>query len=123
MRLHTSFALLPLILAGCNYAPSSSSTTTTINGADVLHSVITESTPGVAKFECAKSTSGNCYYTVFTNDCRAAANDAAATTCTTRQIEVFSLAKGESKELAGLPSGFQHCVSQDTKPVAPGCLN
>ncbi|MEP6939506.1 MAG: hypothetical protein ABI846_07050 [Rudaea sp.] len=122
MRTPLAFASL-LLLAGCNYAPSTSITTTTVNGTDVLHSVVTEPEPGNAKFECAESASGRCNFSVFTRDCRSAGSRADTTTCTTRVLDEFTLARGESRELDGLPSGFRHCVSQERKPSAAECLN
>lgn len=121
MRPFIPLAALTLTLAGCNYAPSTSITTTTVNGADVLHSVISESTPGETRFECAKSSSGHCHYAVFSQSCNAVANDRSATACTTRLIEEFTLAAGESKALIRLPVDFKYCVRQDAKPVAPAC--
>jgi len=121
MRSPLAFVSL-LVLAGCNYAPSTSITTTTINGSDVLHSVVTEPEPGSAKFECAESATGHCNFSVFTRDCRAATS-AADTTCTTHVLGEFTLARGEARELDGLPSGFRHCVSQERKPSATDCLN
>jgi hypothetical protein len=111
-----------LCLAGCNYAPSTSITTTTVNGADVLHSEVSVQTPGSATFECAQSASGSCSYAVFTNDCTTA-KDANTTTCTTRVLNRFTLAKGESKSVEGLPSDFRHCVKQDREPSVPGCID
>ncbi len=111
-----------LCLAGCNYAPSTSITTTTVNGADVLHSEVSVQAPGSATFECAQSATGSCNYAVFTNDCTTA-KDASTTTCTTRVLNRFTLAKGESKRVAGLPSDFRHCVKQDREPSVPGCID
>jgi hypothetical protein len=111
-----------LCLAGCNYAPSTSITTTTVNGADVLHSEVSIQTPGSARFECAESASGSCKYAVFTNDCTTA-KDSRTVTCTTRVLDRFTLAKGESKELGGLPTDFRHCVKQDREPSIPGCID
>ena len=111
-----------LCLGGCNYAPNTSITTTTINGTDVLHSEVSTQTPGSATFECEQSASGTCKYVVFTNDCTSA-KDSRTTTCTTRLIDRFALAKGESKKLAGLPADFRHCVRQDAEPSVPGCID
>jgi hypothetical protein len=111
-----------LCLAGCNYAPSTSITTTTVNGTDVLHSEVSVDSPGSARFACAESASGSCRYAVFTSDCKPA-GDARATTCTTRVIERFALAKGESRRVDGLPADFRHCVKQDREPAVPGCID
>lgn len=121
--MRTSFLLASLVcLAGCNYAPTTSITTTTVNGADVLHSEVSMQTPGNAKFECSESASGSCNYAVFTNDCTTA-KDSRTITCTTHLLDRFTLAKGESKELVGLPNDFRHCVRQDGQPSVPGCID
>ncbi len=121
MRLPSFLACLTLSLAGCNYAPNTSITTTTVNGVDVLDSVIRESTPGVAEFECRQSASGTCHYAVFTSNCASGKPaDAAAPPCTTRRIAEFALAAGESKWLRDLPPDYRHCVAQTT-PRAPSC--
>jgi hypothetical protein len=120
MRPILALSALSLILAGCNYAPSTSITTTTVNGADVLDSIVHESTPGVAEFTCRESASGQCHYAVFTNDCHVEAKSAAATTCTTHHIADFALARGESKALNGLPADYKHCVARKA-PIPPQC--
>jgi hypothetical protein len=120
MRLPLFAATLPLLLAGCNYAPSTSTTTTTMNGVDLLDTAVRESTSGTTQFACNESASGHCYYAVFTSDCRDDAKDARTSTCTTRRIADFALARGESKALTGLPAGYRHCVAR-TAPVPPYC--
>ena len=120
MRPIAFIATLPLILAGCNYAPSTSITTTTVNGVDVLDSAIRESTPGITQVACNESASGHCYYAVFTSDCHDDGKDARASTCTTHRIADFTLAKGESKSLSGLPASYKHCVARTT-PTPPYC--
>ena len=94
MHMPISIAALSatLLLAGCNYAPSTSITTTTLNGVDVLDSAIRESTPGVTRFACNDSASGHCYYAVFTSDCHDDGKDARASTCTTHRIADFGIA-------------------------------
>ncbi|MBS0567891.1 MAG: hypothetical protein JSS59_10875 [Proteobacteria bacterium] len=121
MRPLSCLAVLPLLLTGCTFSPNVSiTTTTTIDGADVLDSAIRESPPGITRFACNESASGHCYYTVFTSDCRADGKDARASTCTTHRIADFALARGESKSLTGLPADYRHCVARSA-PVAPYC--
>ncbi len=120
MRPILASTVLSLMLAGCNYAPSTSITTTTVNGADVLDSVVRESAPGAASFTCRESASGQCHYVVFTSDCHAETKNASATTCTTRHIADFALARGESKALNGLPADYKHCVARKA-PIPPQC--
>lgn len=120
MRPTLFIATLPLALAGCNYAPNTSITTTSIDGARVLDSAIRESNMGATEFICHESTSGRCYYAVFTSDCRQDAKEAATSTCTTKRIVDFAVARGESKSVAGLPPDYRHCVAQE-KPTPPQC--
>ena len=120
MRLPLFATTLPLILAGCNYAPSTSITTTTVNGVDLLDSSVRESTQGRTEFSCNESASGHCYYSVFTSECRTDANNPGSDTCTTRHIADFTLSKGESKAMTGLPAGYKHCVARST-PTPPYC--
>ena len=127
MRTNLVSALLPLILAGCNYSPSTSInttmiSTTTINGVDVLDSAIRESASGNIEFTCNDSASGRCYYAVFTSDCRDDAKTSGVNTCTTQRFADFAVAKGESKSLSNLPSGYRHCVARST-PVPPYCTS
>ena len=122
MRPNLFIASLPLLLSGCNYAPSTSITTTTVNGVDVLDSAIHESSPGVTEFACNESASGRCYYAVFTSDCHTDAKNAGVDVCTTRRIADFALAKGKSKALTGLPASYKHCVSRSA-PMPPYCAS
>lgn len=119
MRAILASTLLPLMLASCSYSPRST-TTTSINGVDVLDSTIRETNPGSAEFSCDQSASGRCYYAVFTSTCR---NDAQGTsTCTTHRIADFALARGETKSLDGLPLGYKHCVARSA-PNPPACAS
>ncbi|MBS0583220.1 MAG: hypothetical protein JSS42_08980 [Proteobacteria bacterium] len=123
MRPLSCLAVLSLLLSGCTFSPNVSITTTsTIDGVDLLDSAIRESTPGVAQFACNESASGHCYYSVFTSDCRDDAKDARASICTTHRIADFSLARGESKSLSGLPASYKHCVARTT-PIPPYCAS
>ena len=120
MRKHSLMLTLPLLLlAGCNYAPTSI-TSTSINGVKVLDSAIRESDASTAEFACNDSSSGLCYYVVFTSDCHNDTHDPSTNTCTTRRITDFAVARGESKSLSGLPPGYKHCVAQ-AKPTPPQC--
>lgn len=122
MRPTLASTVLPLILAGCNYSPSTSITTTTVSGTDVLDSSVRETAQGLTQFACNESATGHCYYSVFTSECRVDAKNPGVDTCTTRRIADFTLAKGESKALTGLPADYKHCVARST-PIPPFCAN
>lgn len=122
MRPILFIAALLLFLTGCNYAPSTSITTTTINGADVLDSAIRETAQGRTQFVCNESASGHCYYAVFTSDCRTDEKNSNTDVCATRHIADFVVAKGESKTLSGLPPGYKHCVARSA-PMPPYCAS
>ena len=88
------------------------------DGADLLYSTATAQA-GVARFECVRSASGQCHYTVYPSDC---APGPAATRnhdeCLSEPVERFVLADGASRQIAGLHD-FRLCVSADSgQPVA-----
>jgi hypothetical protein len=77
---------------------------------------------GVARFECVRSASGQCHYTVFPQRCATARRPLAwpATRCPGKAVERFAVASGASHEVAGL-TGFGLCVSSRDEPLGPEC--
>ena len=73
---------------------------------------------GVARFECLRSTSGQCYYTLFPRDCSAA--DKKDTGCLARPIRQFAVADGDTRQIAGLRD-FRLCVSDENVLAGAGC--
>lgn len=86
------------------------------NGTDVLYSKIVSQQTST-RFECVRSASGHCYYTVYGGDC-AAGVAKAASVCVPTAVAHFSLAGGESRQVAALPLS-RLCVGMQA-PVA-GC--
>lgn len=77
---------------------------------------------GVARFECVRSASGQCHYTVFPRGCTTTRRPLGwpATRCADDRVERFAVASGASHEVAGL-SGFHLCVSGRDEPLGPEC--
>jgi len=88
------------------------------NGTDVLYSkVVTQ--PAGTRFECLRSASGQCYYTLIRSDC-AAIPGKPATGCALQPPERFALAKGDSRQMASLDT-FRLCVSATAGVDDPDC--
>lgn len=114
MRDLIAFAFLLPNMAGCDFEPSSTTTSSTsINGYDVNASK-TRTWATAAKFDCIASASGRCRYVVFTSNCP-------AVNCTTKVVHAFSLSAGATRKLAGLAPGFRYCISHGALPMAPNC--
>ena len=88
------------------------------NGTDVLYSkVVTQ--PAGTRFECLRSASGQCYYTLIRSDC-APIPGKPATGCASSPPEHFALARGDSRRMASLDT-FRLCVSADAAAAEPDC--
>lgn len=117
-----SFALS---LYGCDTGGSTYVHRSSADGSDVLHSKVV-ARPGVARFECLRSASGKCFYTLYPRGCDGATAtgarpaDEQATPCVPRPVERFALAKGESRQVTAL-SDFRMCVSTEADDDIPGC--
>jgi hypothetical protein len=89
-----------------------------VDGADVLVSkVVTQ--PVVTRFECLRSTSGRCYYTLFPRDC-APTSTPHSYGCRSTPVEQFALANGDRRQIQALPD-FRVCVSPDATIAGPDC--
>lgn len=122
MRILISLVSFLLTLVGFN--PQAGTTTLTFSSVDGVgvNSSKARITDGNARFECLQSTSGSCYYVVFTSACEQVDKRANyVDTCSTRVVEAFTLAAGDVRELTGLPAGVKHCLSHEAMPVAPDC--
>lgn len=110
-----------LSLFGCDIGNSSYVTRTTVDGTDTLYSQTT-TRAGVARFECLRSASGACHYTVFPRDCAPTSGPAEARSgsCASEPIERFAVARGESRQITGL-TGFDLCVSAKDAPAGKAC--
>jgi hypothetical protein len=95
------------------------------NGIDILYSKVVAD-PAATRFECVRSTSGQCYYTVFPRDCIPKARAIAGSTgarsrlCQSRPIERFAVAKGGSRQTAAL-HGMGLCVSAEAAGSRHDC--
>ncbi len=90
------------------------------NGTDVLYSKVVTRPTGT-RFECLRSESGQCYYTVYPRECApTSATSTHADDCLSRPVERFALAKGGSRQIPAL-SGFRLCVSADAGSLGPDC--
>jgi hypothetical protein len=110
-----------LSLYGCDVGSSSSVYRAQANGSDVLYSkVVTQA--GIARFDCVRSASGKCHYSVFSREC-AAAPDSGRTSparCVTKPIERFAIADGDSRMIPGLQT-FSVCVSAEDATKGTDC--
>lgn len=119
-------ALLYFVLSlfGCDPGGSTYVTRTVVDGADTLYSRATTQA-GVARFECLRSTSGQCYYTVLPRECAPATTAKTPTSraalCPSEPIERFAIAKGDSRQIAGL-QGFRLCVSAEGGAAGSECV-
>lgn len=113
-----------LSLFGCDAGRSIHVTRSSVDGIDVLHArAVVQG--GVARFECLRSASGRCHYTLFPEDCVPAdpvtgSADAAAGLCASAPLERFALAGGDRREIPGLRR-FRLCVSDDEVLPGPDC--
>ena len=104
-----------LSLFGVDIGGASYVTRTTVDGTDTLYSQTTTQA-GVTRFECLRSATGQCHYTVYPRDCE---SDGA---CETKPLDQFALASGDSRQVSGL-AGIRLCVSNnETAPRGCGML-
>jgi len=106
-----------LSLFGCDVGRSTFVDRNVHDGATALDSrTVVEA--GVARFECIRSASGQCYYTLFPREC--AASNGANAGCLTRPIQRFAVADGDTRQIAGLRD-FRLCVSDEDVTSGAGC--
>lgn len=87
-----------------------------VDGAYALSSKATVEA-GVARFECLRSASGHCYYTLFPRQCP---TSSATGACLAKPIERFVVANGDSRQLTGL-NDFRLCVSDKDETPGTAC--
>ena len=93
-------------LAGCTDAQNRSMVVMSEENGRVMLDSRTDVRMGNAWFQCDRSRSGRCYYTVFDADSR---------------VTAFSLAVAESTRLPHLPPGFTQCVSTSADEPSVKC--
>lgn len=114
-----------LSLYGCDVGGSTFVHRTIVDGNDTLYSKVVAQ-PGVARFECVRSASGQCHYTLFARDCAPAAGSTPGSTgkrsdrCGSEPVERFAIATGGSRQIPALPR-FHVCVSVEAGAPGPDC--
>lgn len=109
-----------LSLYGCEVGGDTYVDRIRVDGVDALYSKVLAQ-PAVTRFECLRSVSGHCYYTVYAKDCasRPGARGKPGV-CLSEPVEHFPLAKGGSREIPALPR-FRLCVSTQDGAPGPDC--
>jgi hypothetical protein len=120
-----AFVYFVLALFGCDLGSHTSIDRIRVGGVDTLYSKVVAQ-PVVTRFECRRSASGQCYYTLFPRDCTPASVSAPGPTgartadCLSRPVERFALAAGGSRQIPALPR-FRLCVSAEAQLTGPDC--
>ncbi|EGD11631.1 hypothetical protein LN475_20825 [Xanthomonas vesicatoria] len=118
MRLIASLVYCLLALAGCHERNGTTSITrATSDGRDVLFSK-TQVTDAETNVHCLVSSSGQCHYLIYEEQCPAAttaanAGSGPAPTCTRKTLDSFALLPGQVRALHGLPVAAHTCVGRD----------
>ena len=86
------------------------------NGTDVLYSKVVAQ-PTITRFECLRSESGQCYYTVYTPAC---SKQASGRSQGCASVDRFALALGDARQMAARP-GLRMCVSADAHAPEADC--
>jgi hypothetical protein len=95
------------------------------DGTDTLYSKVVAQ-PVATRFECLRSASGQCYYTLYRRDCTSGPTAASGPAsphspdCLSTPVERFAVASGGSRQIPAL-SGVRVCVGADAGSVGPDC--
>lgn len=112
-------ALIYLVLSlyGCDVGGSTFVHRVQRDGVDTLHSRVVAQ-PGLARFECLRSASGQCHYIVLPRACAANADAEGqrAGNCQSAPPERFAVADGDTRQIARLRR-FRVCVSAEGTPA------
>lgn len=110
-----------LSLLGCDGGGTTLATRSTIDGEDVVFGKA-RIQAGIIRFECVRSASGQCHYTVFPRACTADPAPASPPpACASLPAERFMLAAGTSREVVGMSTTFDLCVSHDGRELTRDC--
>ncbi len=104
---------LLLILSACGIGGTSYSNRIGGDGHDALYSKA-QVKDGIARFECKASDSGTCHYTLYPDACGGKAD------CTLVPLQRFSVARGQTRQVAGLDA-FRVCVGLDDAALGADC--
>lgn len=113
-----------LSLVGLDAGSSSFVDRSIRDGATTLESHARVSS-GVARFECVRSASGRCHYTVFPRECAGTRRPLPwpawpVARCDEAGVARFAVEAGANHEVAGL-AGYRVCVSSHDQPLGPEC--
>jgi hypothetical protein len=95
------------------------------DGADTLYSKVVAQ-PTVARFECVRSASGQCYYTLYPRHCASTPAPAAGPAnarnrdCLSTPVDRFAVTTGASRQIPALRE-FRVCVGADPRSVGVDC--
>lgn len=108
------FVLLPFLamLSGCS-AGTTTFTSEVDSDVETLSSRVRVQ-DGASRFECRASSSGQCHYTLYPSACNGKAD------CELAPLQRFAVARGESRQVAGLVD-FRPCVSTRDAKVGADC--
>ena len=104
-------ALLQFLLALSGCSVGGTSFTNRIDSDQVRLTSKAHVQDGVARFNCVETSSGSCHYTLYPDACAGKAD------CQLAPLQRFTVARGESRQIAGLVD-FRPCVA--TTGVAMG---
>ena len=110
-----------LSLLGCDGGGTTYAARSSVDGQDVVYGKANVR-GGIVSFECVRSASGQCHYTVFPRECSADPAPASPPrSCAPLSPERFILKAGTHREVVGMSSSFDLCVSHDARTFSPGC--
>jgi hypothetical protein len=118
--MNTAIAIVLYVLSLCGIDVNNETRIDRIrsNGTDVLYSRVV-ARPNGTRFECLRSASVQCYYTVFPERC-ATTSGRRSVECRSTPVERFALARGDSRRMPSLAPA-RLCVSADAAVRGPGC--
>lgn len=106
-------ALFQFLLALAGFPSGGTTWTSQVHDNGQVLSSRAHAQDGVARFDCIDSSSGRCHYTLYPERCAGAG-------CDLPPLRSFDVARGESRQFAGLP-GFRLCVDADGANLGPDC--
>ena len=110
-----------LSLLGCDGGGTTYATRATVDGQDVVYGTA-RVRAGIVQFECLRSASGQCHYTVYPRECTADPAPASPPpACAPLPVERFTLKAGARRDVVGMSPTFELCVSHDARPLTRDC--
>lgn len=107
-------ALLQFLLALSGCSAGGTTYTSRIDGDQVHLTSKAHVQDGVARFNCVESSSGSCHYTLYPDACAGKAD------CKLAPLQRFTVAHGESRQIAGLVD-FRPCVATTDAAMGADC--